>query len=330
MKVIKGGIKMVEYKKYHPEDPSVITRYTGIRTFMKLPYIKDDLNGADFAIIGIACDGGTTFRSGAAFGPSAIREMSIMLRNYNINLDIDIFEYLSGVDYGDANTNPCSLQASLDATEQIYDEVVSQGVLPIGLGGDHAVTLGELRSVAKKHGPVALVQFDSHPDTYDVENGSKLTHGTIFRRGVEEGIIDAKHSIQVGIRGVFDQNTIAESEGLGYTVITAAQMHDKGLDWTAQRILEVVGDTKTHLTFDIDFFDPAYAPGTGTVEVGGFTSFEGIKLMRNIKDINFVSFDVVEVLPSFDPTQITAYLAGSVVHEFLAILASKKREAGKR
>lgn len=319
------GDSQAKYKKYHPEDPSVITRYTGIRTFMKLPFIKGDLTDVDFAIIGIACDGGTTFRSGAAFGPSAIREMSIMLRNYNINLDIDIFEYLSGIDYGDANTNPCSLEASLKATEEIFDEVVSQGVMPIGLGGDHSVTLGEIRSVAKKHGPVALVQFDSHPDTYDVENGSKLTHGTIFRRGVEEGIIDANHSVQVGIRGVFDKDTIAESEALGYTVITAAQMHEKGLYWTAKQILDVVGKTKTHLTFDIDFFDPAYAPGTGTIEVGGFTSYEGIKLIRDIKEINYVSFDVVEVLPSFDPTQITAYLASSLVQEFLATLADKKR-----
>jgi len=314
---------MPTYRKYHPEDPSVITRYTGIRTFMKLPYVKGDLTGADFAIIGIACDGGTTFRSGAAFGPAAIREMSIMLRNYNINLDIDIFEYLSGVDYGDANTNPCSLEASLEATEAIVSEVVNQGILPISLGGDHSVTLGELRAVAKKHGPLALVQFDSHPDTYDIENGSLLTHGTIFRRGVEEGIIDAKHSVQVGIRGVFDQNTIAESEALGYTVITAAMMREKGLEWTAKKMLKTVGDTKAHVTYDIDFFDPAYAPGTGTIEVGGFTSFEGIKLLRDIRSMNFVSFDVVEVLPSFDPTQITAYLAGSVVHEFLAIIADK-------
>lgn len=320
---------MKQYLKYHPEDPSVQVRYSGIRTFMKLPYLKGDLSGADFAIIGIACDGGTTFRSGAAFGPSAIREMSIMLRNYNLNLDIDIFEYLSGVDYGDANTNPCSLEASLEATEEIFDEVVSQGVMPIGLGGDHSVTLGELRSIAKRHGPVALVQFDAHPDTYDIENMSQLTHGTIFRRGVEEGLIDAEHSIQVGIRGVFDKDTIKESEALGYTVITAAQMHDKGLDWTATRMLEVVGQSKVHVTYDIDFFDPAYAPGTGTIEVGGFTSYEGLKLLRNIRDMNFVSLDVVEVLPSYDPTQITAYLASSVVQEYLAIIADKKRRKGK-
>ncbi len=319
---------MPNYRKFHPEDPSVITRYTGIRTFMKLPFVKGDLSGADAAIIGIPCDGGTTFRSGAAFGPSAIREMSIMLRNYNINLDIDIFEYLSVVDNGDANTNPCSLTASLEAAEKIFENAVNQGVVPVGLGGDHSVTLGELRAVAKKHGPVALVQFDSHPDTYDIENGSRLTHGTIFRRGVEEGIIDAAHSVQAGIRGVFDQNTIAESESLGYTVLTAAAIKEKGLEWTAERILEKVGGKKTHITFDIDFFDPAYAPGTGTIEVGGFTSFEGIKLLRSIRDLNIVSFDVVEVLPAFDPTQITAYLAGSVVQEFLAMLADRNRKAG--
>ena len=316
---------MADLIKYAPEDPCVVTRFTGIRTFMKLPLIKGDLTGADFAIIGIPCDGGTTFRSGAAFGPAAIREMSIMLRSGNPNLDVDIFQYLSGIDYGDANINPCNLQVSHEEIEKTFDEVVRQNVLPIGLGGDHSVTLPQLRAIARKHGPVALVQFDAHLDTYDSENGSSLTHGTMFRRAVEEGIIDAKRSIQVGIRGVFNMETIRESEALGFTVITAKELHEQGIEWTARKIRDTVGDHKTHFTFDIDFFDPAYAPGTGTIEVGGFTSYEGIKLARSIRQLNFVSFDVVEVLPAFDPTQITAYLAGSVVQEFLSILAWKRK-----
>lgn len=318
---------MAKSKKYCPEDPSIVTRFTGIRTFMKLPYVKGDLSGADFAIVGMPCDGGTTFRSGAAFGPAAIREMSIMLRSGNPNLDIDIFEYLSGIEYGDANINPCNLQNSHDEIEKKFDEVVSQNVFPIGLGGDHSVTLPLLRSIAQKHGPVSLVQFDAHLDTYDSENGSKLTHGTIFRRAVEEGIIDAKHSIQVGIRGIFNMDTVRESEELGFTVITAKDLHEHGIEWATQKIINTVGGQKTHLTYDIDFFDPAYAPGTGTIEVGGFTSYEGLKLMRNTLNLNYVGFDVVEVLPAFDPTQITAYLAGCVVQEFLSMLAWRAREA---
>lgn len=315
---------MQKLKKYHPVDPRTTTRFTGIRTFMKLPLVQD-LAEADFAVVGIPCDLGATFRSGAAFGPAAIREMSIMLRNGSANLEVDIFEYLSGVDYGDVNTNPCSLEKSHVEIEKVFDSVVSQGAIGIGLGGDHSVTLPELRAYAKKHGPVALVQLDSHLDTSDVQNGNTLSHGTMFRRAVEEGIIDAKRSVQAGIRGIYGVDTIREAEDLGFTVITARSMHENGLDAAAAKIREVVGDRKVFFTFDIDFFDPAYAPGTGTIEVGGFTSYQGLRLVRDLRTLNFIGFDVVEVLPAFDPTQITAYLAGNVVHEFISILAWKKK-----
>ncbi|WP_066454063.1 agmatinase [Anaerotruncus rubiinfantis] len=317
---------MSQQPKYCPLDPKIYTRFTGIRTFMKLPFLNGDLSGADFAVVGIPCDLGATFRSGAAFGPAAIREMSIMLRSGNPNLEVDIFDYLSGVDYGDVNTDPCSLPACHAEIEKVYDEIVGQGVMPIGLGGDHSVTLPQLRAIAKKYGPVALVQFDSHLDTNDIQNGNRLTHGTMFRRAAEEGLIDTRHSVQVGIRGIYGIETIRESEDLGFTVITAHDLHENGIDWAAAKILETVGDKKTHFTFDIDFFDPAYAPGTGTIEVGGFTSYEGLKLTRSIRDLDFVSFDLVEVLPAFDPTQITAYLGGCCVHEFLSMLAWKRKQ----
>ncbi len=314
---------MAELKKHHPQDPTVITRFTGIRTFMKLP-LTQQLSEADFAIVGIPCDLGATFRSGAAFGPSAIREMSMMLRSGSANLEVNIFEHVSGVDYGDVNTNPCSLEKSLDAVEQTFDQVLAQDVVAIGLGGDHSVTLPELRSYAKKFGPVALIQFDSHLDTSDVQNGNTLTHGTMFRRAAEEGIIDTRHSVQVGIRGVFGAGTIRESEDLGFRVVTAKQIHEHGTDAATEIIRQTVKDRPVFLTFDIDFFDPAYAPGTGTIEVGGFTSYQGIKMVRDLRTLDFVGFDVVEVLPAFDPTQITAYLAGNVVHEFISILAWKR------
>ena len=228
-------------------------------------------------------------------------------------------------DSGDINTDPCNLDTCHKQIEDRYNEILKYDTIPLGLGGDHSVTLPELRAIAKKHGPVALVQFDSHLDTASLQYGNPVTHGTMFYRAVEEGLIDAKHSIQVGIRGVYGMQTIRESEALGFHVITAREIHENGIEWAAERIKEVVGTTKTHFTFDIDFFDPAYAPGTGTIEVGGFTSYEGLKLERSIKELNFVSFDVVEVLPAFDPTQITAYLGGCVAHEFLAMLAWKKQ-----
>lgn len=311
-------------KKHHPQDPRVITRFTGIRTFMKLPLVQD-LTEADFAVVGIPCDLGATFRSGAAFGPAAIREMSMMLRSGSANLDVNIFEYVSGVDYGDVNVNPCSLEKSHEEIEKTYDALLKYDAIPIGLGGDHSVTLPELRAIARKHGPVALIQLDSHLDTSDIQNGNSLTHGTMFRRAVEEGILDAEHSIQVGIRGIFGVDTIRESEDLGFTVVTAREMHENGLEAAVRKIRETVGGRRVFLTFDIDFFDPAYAPGTGTIEVGGFTSYQGIKMVRELRELNFVGFDVVEVLPAFDPTQITAYLAGNVVHEFISILAWKKK-----
>lgn len=310
-----------------PLDPIVYSRYAGIRTFMRVPYVEEDFSEADVAVIGIPCDVGATFRNGTNFGPSAIREMSVMLRNGNPNLEVDIFDYISLADAGDINTDPCSLETCHKQIEARYDEILKYNTIPVGLGGDHSITLPELRAIVKKHGSVALVQFDSHLDTASLQYGNSVTHGTMFYRAVEEGLIDTKHSIQVGIRGVYGMQTIRESERLGFTVITAGEMHEKGIGWAAERIKEVVGTVKTHFTFDIDFFDPAYAPGTGTIEVGGFTSYEGLKLERSILDLNFVSFDVVEVLPAFDPTQITAYLGGCVTHEFLAMLASKKKNS---
>lgn len=311
-------------KKYHPQDPTKITRFSGIRTFMKLP-IVEDLTDADFAIIGIPCDLGSTFRSGANFGPAAIREMSMMLRSGSANLDVNIFEHLSGVDYGDVSTDPCSLIKAHQQIEEVFDKVLAQDVITIGLGGDHSVTLPELRSFHKKYGQIALIQFDSHLDTSDIQNGNHYTHGTMFRRAFEEGLLDTQHSVQVGIRGVFNNETIRESEELGYTVITARELHEEGINAAIEKIKSVVGDCPTFLTFDIDFFDPAYAPGTGTIEVGGFTSYQGLKMIRELRTLQFVGLDVVEVLPALDPTQITAYLAGNVIHEFISVLAWKNK-----
>ncbi len=307
-----------------PLDPATYSRYAGIRTFMRVPYVSDDLSNADVTVIGLPVDMGATFRKGANFGPSAIREMSVMLRNGNPSIGVDIFKDLTVADCGDVFTDPCSLETTNRKIEAKMDEILKYDTVPLGLGGDHSVDLPELRAIAKKHGPVAIVQFDSHLDLSYDQWGNPLTHGTMFVRAMEEGLIDPKHSVQVGIRGIFGVETIREAESYGFTVITAQELHEKGVKWAGEKIRNTVGDAKTHFTFDIDFFDPAYAPATGTPEVGGFASYEGLDLMAEIKTLNFTSFDVVEVLPFLDHTQTTAYLAGACAHQFLAILAWQK------
>jgi agmatinase len=315
---------MSSYKKYYPVDSSVVSRFCGIRSFMRLPQIQTT-EDVDFAIIGAPVDTGSTFRTGSRFAPSAIRDMSMMLRAASVTLDIDMFKYVSGVDFGDVNVSPCNLEKAHKSIEEGIWKIVNGNVIPICFGGDHSITLPELRAVAKKHGPVALVHFDAHLDTYDIENGDTLTHGTPFKIAVDEGLVDTASSIQIGARGLFTMDAIKVSEDLGFQVITADKVRTLGLDKVAEIINQRVGDKKAFLTFDIDFVDPAYAPGTGTIEVGGFTSYEALYLLRQTKLINYVACDVVEVLPAFDPTQITAYLAGSIAHEFIAMLACRKR-----
>ena len=195
------------------------------------------------------------------------------------------------------------------------------------MGGDHSITLAELRAVAKKHGPVALVHFDSHSDLCDEVFGEKYNHGTPFRRALEEGLIDPSHCIQVGMRGsLYDPNEHKMAADLGMKLIPAHKIRQMGLDALIEAIKERVGDKPCFLTFDIDFVDPAYAPGTGTPEVGGFTSLEALELIRALTTVNFVGFDIVEVLPAFDHGEITAYLAANIVFEFLSILALQKKQ----
>jgi agmatinase len=206
--------------------------------------------------------------------------------------------------------------------------IVDAGIVPIGLGGDHSITLALMRAVAKKHGPLAMVHFDSHADINDEVFGQKYNHGTPFRRSLEEGIVDPTKSIQVGMRGsLYDPNEhrIAEEE-LGYKLIPAHKMVDMGFDAVIEEIKKRVGNHPVFLTFDIDFVDPAYAPGTGTPEVGGFTSRETLYMLRKLKDLNFVAFDVVEVAPAYDHGEITSYMAANICFEYISMLALKKKE----
>lgn len=310
-----------------PTDSLETPRFCGVPTFMRLP-MASDLGQLDAAIIGLPSDSGAPFRTGARFGPNAVRAMSIMLRPINpYRNDINIFETLRCADAGDAATVPGYEIECLERIEQAVYALSSAGVVPCGIGGDHSVTLAELRAVAKVHGPLALVQFDSHSDTWDKYFADKrYSAGTPFRRAVEEELVDPSHSIQVGLRGsLFRTSDITQSLDLGYEVFTTDQMFELGIKEMAQRIAERTAGRPTFITFDMDFVDPAFAPGVQTPEAGGPSAREALLLLRALKGINMVGCDVTEISPMYDgPGQITSLLGATVMAELLALLASER------
>jgi agmatinase len=292
---------------------------------MRLPNTQD-LENSDVAIVGAPFDTGATFRAGARFGPEGIRSASHLLRRYNPSLDVVIFEHLSVIDYGDVPVVPGYIEQSYRKIAEGLEPIHRAGVIPIVLGGDHSIALPELRAAAAVHGALALVQFDSHPDTWDAYFGEKHTHGTPFRRAVEEGLLLPERSIQVGMRGsIFDSGDWNDARELGFELISTDEIRELGIEETIARIRERVGDAKVFVSFDVDFVDPAFAPGTGTPEIGGFTSHEAQEFVRALARINTVGFDVVEVYPQYDPAQITSLLAANVVHEFLSLIALLKK-----
>ncbi len=299
-------------------------RFSGIRTFMRLPHITD-LRDVDFAIVGVPFDTGGTFRVGARFGPEGIRSGSMLLGPYNPELDIAIFDVCSGVDYGDLSIVPGYLPESHRTIETGAAEVFASLATPIFLGGDHSVSLPLLRAAAAKYGPVALIHFDSHSDLWPGYFGGKQTHGTPFHNAVEENLIDLGRSSQIGLRGsLYDSGDLQLSLDAGFQVITGPQLHEQGIPKTLEQVLGRIGDSLAYLSFDIDFVDPAYAPGTGTPEVGGFSSAQCQQLIRGLVGVNFIGFDLVEVMPAYDPAGVTSLLAANLVHEFISLIALQK------
>ncbi|GAB0117917.1 agmatinase [Acidisoma sp. 7E03] len=301
-------------------------RFCGIPTFMRLPQATS-LAGLDAAIIGIPSDSGAPFRTGARFAPNAVRQMSLMLRPINpYRGNINIFETLRIADVGDCNVVPGYELQSLERIEESLAALVEAGIMPCGIGGDHSVTLAELRALARRHGPLALIQFDSHSDTWDSYfAGQKYSAGTPFRRAVEENIVDPASSIQIGLRGsLFRDSDITQSLDLGYAVVTTDQMFETGIMALAQQIAARTAGRPAFITFDMDFVDPAYAPGVQTPECGGPTARESLALLRALRGINLVGCDVVEANPMYDgPGQITALLAATVMAELLALAADR-------
>ncbi|MFE5430385.1 agmatinase [Peribacillus simplex] len=312
--------------KYQPKDSFKSPRFCGVRTFMRLPFVERVDEHMDFVITGIPFDSGQSFRTGARFGPEAIRDFSILLRPYNPEQDINIFDYISGIDYGDIPIIPGYISETYKKIEEELTPVIEKGIIPISLGGDHSITLGELRAIVKKHGPVALLQFDAHSDTWDSYFDQKYNHGTVFRRAIEEGLIDVSRSLQIGMRGgLYGPEDLQDARDLGLGVYTTNDYKRIGVEKMLSVIHERVADGPVFLSFDIDFLDPVYAPGTGTPEVSGASIDDALALVRGLTNIDFVGFDLVEVLPSYDHGQITAAAAANIVYEFITLIALAKK-----
>ncbi|AXN39726.1 agmatinase [Peribacillus butanolivorans] len=313
--------------KYQPKDSFKSPRFCGVRTFMRLPFVEQLDEHMDFVITGIPFDSGQSFRTGARFGPEAIRDFSILLRPYNPEQDINIFDYISGIDYGDIPIIPGYISETYKKIEEELTPVIEKGIIPISLGGDHSITLGELRAIVKKHGPVALLQFDAHSDTWDSYFDQKYNHGTVFRRAIEEGLIDVSRSLQIGMRGgLYGPEDLQDARDLGLGVYTTNDYKRMGVEKMLEVIHERVANGPVFLSFDIDFLDPVYAPGTGTPEVSGANIDDALTFVRGLTNIDFVGFDLVEVLPAYDHGQITAAAAANIVYEFITLIALAKKE----
>jgi agmatinase/guanidinopropionase len=294
----------------------------GIPTFMRLPASRD-LDGVDVAIVGIPFDSGTSHRSGARFGPRKIRELSLLLWGYNQAQSVFPTADLKIVDYGDVGVVPVDIKETMERISKEIRSILQEGAAVVALGGDHSVSLPLLRAHVARHGSLAVIHFDSHPDTWDWEyRGQPYSHGTPFRRAIEEELIDTSAYVQVGIRGpTSGRNDLSEAREMGATVLTIDQAIEMGIPTVVSTIRDTIGDRPVYVSLDIDAADPAFAPGTGTPEVGGFSSHQMLQLVRGLQGLNLIGFDLVEVSPPYDHGDITAILAANLVFEFISLLA---------
>lgn len=310
----------------YPLDAQITPRFAGSPTFFRLPQ-QAALDGLDVAITGIPFDNAASFRPGARFGPRAVREMSSLLRPYNRVLDVDPYKILNCADVGDCPVNPFNTLESLDLMAKRYHEILAAGVIPISYGGDHLVALGELRGIVQARGaPVAALQVDAHLDTWDTYFGNKYTHGSFMRRAIEEGLVDVAHTLQVGIRGpLFSERDMDDVRALGIEILPMDAIVDFTVAQIAAAIHARVDRAPVFLTFDVDGVDPAFTPGTGTPEIGGFTSQQMIALLHRLRGLNLVGADIVEVAPAYDNAGITALFAARVGYEVLGLLALQRQ-----
>jgi agmatinase len=312
---------------YGPADASVAPRYTGIRTFARCPYVEDP-TGVDVGIVGVPFDTATSYRTGARFGPEAIRGGSSLLRPWHPPQAVDVFEGRSIADLGDLAVTPGNAEKTAAQIADGLRPILAAGVTPIVLGGDHSVVLGELRAHAEKAGePLALVLLDAHADTWDQYYGERYFHGTPFRRAFEEGLLAPERSLLAGMRGpLYAASDLGDTQAMGFEIVSTDELRALTPEEYGRRVRERVGAGPAYFSFDIDVIDPAFAPATGTPEVAGVLPHEALAFIRSLAGMEFAGFDVVEVSPAYDgPGQVTALLAANVAYEFLALTALAAR-----
>ncbi|XDA99595.1 agmatinase [Sulfitobacter sp. LCG007] len=307
--------------KNQPISGNDLARFSGPNTFMRLPS-ANDLKGLDVAVLGVPMDIGTSWRSGTRFGPKQIRAESAMIRPYNLGTGAAPFDSLQVADIGDLAINTFSLAESLTIIRESYDGILAHDLIPLAMGGDHSITLPILRAIHARYGPVALVHVDAHADVNDEMFGEKETHGTVFRRAHEEGLIIPGKTYQVGLRGSgYSAEDFTEAQGWGFQHFPAQELWHRSLATLGAEIRRDIGaDVPVYVSYDIDSLDPAYAPGTGTPEIGGLTTPQALELIRALKGLRIVGCDLVEVSPPYDMSGNTALTAANILFELLCVL----------
>ncbi len=305
-----------------PADASRVPRFSGLATFARLPS-TDQVERWDIAVTGVPFDGGTSYRPGARFGPAAVRQGSRLLRPYNPALQALPFERAQVVDAGDIACTPFSTEEAVVQIEAGADTLLRDGGRLVAIGGDHTIALPLLRATARRHGPLALVHFDAHLDTWDTYFGQRFTHGTPFRRAWEEGLLLRDRSAHVGLRGpLYSDADLSDDQSMGFAQLTTDDVAEHGVAEVVGRLRARIGDAPVYVSVDIDVLDPAHAPGTGTPEAGGLTSRELLALVRGLRTANVVGGDVVEVSPAYDHAEITSIAAAHVLYDLVTIMAA--------
>lgn len=306
-------------------DATKVPRFAGLGTFARLPRL-DEVSEADIAIVGVPFDAGVSYRSGARFGPNHIRESSRLLRPYNPAQDASPFALAQVVDAGDIAANPFDIAEAVEQIGAGMDELLTRNLKPVVLGGDHTIAYPIIKSLNKIYGPVTVIHFDAHLDTWDTYFGAPLTHGTPFRRASEDGLLDMSSCLHVGIRGpLYTDQDLTDDTALGFQVITAASIDTIGTAGVIEKMLKRVGNKPVYVSIDVDVMDPAFAPGTGTPEMGGLSSREMLTIIRSLDQVNLVGADIVEVSPQYDNAQITGIAAANLAYELITILARRNK-----
>jgi agmatinase len=304
-------------------DATQMPRYGGIATFAHLPQINE-VTDVDVAIVGVPFDTGVSYRPGARFGPNHVRESSRLLRPFNPAANVSPFATQQVVDAGDIAANPFDIEEAISSIHKSYDQLLERAKRVVTIGGDHTITLPILRSLKAKHGPISVVHFDAHLDTWDSYFGADYTHGTTFRRASEEGLLDPEGCMHIGIRGpLYAAKDLTDDKALGFQIFSSVEFQDVGVAAAIEKMKARVGKRPMYISIDIDVLDPAHAPGTGTPEAGGLTSRELLSLLRATAGMNVVGADIVEVAPAYDHAQVTGIAASHAMYELISAFAAK-------